>query len=57
MTKSSQDINGIIISIIYLTEIPLFEVTSESKKPRQITVVIHTAICLGFFDSDVSKWK
>ena len=28
-------------------------VTSESKKPRQIAVVITTAICLGFFDSDV----
>ena len=36
-------------------------VTSESKKPRQIAVVITTAICLFFFDSDVSlfimHWK
>ena len=32
-----------------------FFLTSESKKPRQITVVITTVICLGFFDSDVRK--
>ena len=31
MTKTSQDNNGIIISIIYLTEIPLFEVVYENS--------------------------